>query len=73
MRAFLITVLLLICPVLTFAETTTLTELEKAKIAYSDASINLEIAQGKYNEAKAKLIQELQKPPKTVDNKKDKK
>ena len=40
-----------------------LTELEKAKIAFSDASINLEIAQGRYNEAKAKLIQELQKPP----------
>jgi hypothetical protein len=38
------------------------TDLELAKISFSDASINLEIAQGKYNEAKQKLIAELHKP-----------
>ena len=40
-----------------------MTDLEKAKIEFSDASINLEIAQGRYNEAKAKLIQEMRRPP----------
>lgn len=39
-----------------------MTPLEQAKIAFSDASINLEIAQGRYNEAKTKLVQELNKP-----------
>lgn len=36
-----------------------MTELEQAKIAFSDATIALEIAQGKFNEAKQRLIQEL--------------
>ena len=40
-----------------------MTELEKCKIDFSDASINLEIAQGRYNEAKAKLVNEMRKPP----------
>ena len=39
-----------------------MTDKEKAKIAFSDASINLEIAQAKYNEAKKNLITELNKP-----------
>jgi hypothetical protein len=39
-----------------------MTDLEKAKIAFSDASIGLEIAQARYNEAKQKLIAELNKP-----------
>ena len=43
-----------------------MTDLEKAKIDFSDASINLEIAQGKYNEAKARLVRELNKPPALV-------
>lgn len=36
-----------------------MTTLEQAKIAFSDATIALEIAQGKFNEAKQRLIQEL--------------
>jgi len=39
-----------------------MTDLEKAKIAFSDACISLEIAQGRYNEAKNNLVKELQKP-----------
>jgi hypothetical protein len=42
-----------------------MTSLEQAKINFSDASINLEIAQGRYNEAKQKLIVELNKPVET--------
>jgi outer membrane protein TolC len=38
------------------------TDLEQAKVAFADASIQLEIAQGKYNEAKQKLVIELNKP-----------
>jgi len=44
-----------------------MTDLEQAKIAFSDASINLEIAQGKYNEAKKNLIAELNKPEPTKE------
>lgn len=39
-----------------------MTPLELAKIAFSDASINLEISQARYNEAKQKLVIELNKP-----------
>jgi len=38
-----------------------MTDLEKYKIAFADASIALEIAQGRYNETKMKLANELQK------------
>ena len=38
-----------------------MTDLDKAKIAFANESINLEIAQGKYNEAKQRLVQELHK------------
>lgn len=40
-----------------------MTELEKAKLAFADASIRLEISQGQYNEAKQRLVQEMNKPP----------
>jgi len=40
-----------------------LTELEMAKLAFSDASINLEIAQGQFNQAKQRLVQFLRRPP----------
>ena len=40
-----------------------MTDLEKAKIAFADATVALEITQARYNEAKIKLAQELQKPP----------
>jgi hypothetical protein len=59
MKKLLVVMVVLLVTSFAYAE---LTELEKAKIAYSDANINLEIAQGRYNEAKTKLIQELQKP-----------
>lgn len=39
-----------------------MTSLEQAKIAFSDAAINLELAQSQFNKAKATLISELQKP-----------
>jgi outer membrane protein TolC len=39
-----------------------MTDLEKAKVAFADASIRLEIAQGQYNEAKGKLVAEMNKP-----------
>ena len=39
-----------------------MTKLEELKILYAEASINLEIAQGKYNEVKQKLVAELHKP-----------
>ena len=39
-----------------------MTDLEKVKIAFSDASIALEIATNRYNEAKKILITELNKP-----------
>jgi hypothetical protein len=39
-----------------------MTDLENAKILFAEVSINLELAQGRYNEAKQKLIVELNKP-----------
>ena len=39
-----------------------MTDLEQKKIIFADASIALEIAQGRYNEAKQALVMELQKP-----------
>ena len=38
-----------------------MTDLEKAKVAYAEADIQREIAVAKYNEAKQKLIIELNK------------
>jgi hypothetical protein len=47
-----------------------MTPLEQAKVNFSDASISLEIAQARYNEAKQALIREMQKPPVVEENKK---
>ena len=38
-----------------------MTDLEKAKIGFSDASVELELAQSKYSKAKQTLVQELNK------------
>jgi len=38
-------------------------DLDRAKIAFSDAVIGLEIAQGKFNEKKANLVRLLNTPP----------
>ena len=39
-----------------------MTDLEKFHIAHSQATIALEVAQIRYNEAKKALVEELQKP-----------
>lgn len=38
-----------------------MTELEKAKIAYSDATINLEVAQNVHRDARAKVVDAINK------------
>ena len=39
-----------------------MTRLEELKVAYADASIQLEISQSQYNQVKQALIAELNKP-----------
>ena len=44
-----------------------MTRLEELKIAFADASIQLEISQSQYNQVKQALIAELNKPPQPTE------
>jgi len=46
-----------------------MTELDKLKIAYTDAALGLEIAQNRFGEARKKLLAELAKTKNPGENK----
>ena len=42
-----------------------MTEIENAKVTFADATINLEVAQLRFNDAKQELVKAINKPKQT--------